>query len=183
MEGCPSREIPGDEARRAYEALIKEHGDNDELIVEGMLRAIKGRDFYFWKTLVLMRPDVKVESVDDKALCERAFALEGMWCSQRYDQIRIRLEQSDLFEVDGFDTSAEERQRQIVAKTKLQFEQEWCEHPVNVSRDGKMIENLMRVWDEAGPEKVAALNAGSSHLWRIARQLPTGVGHYHIEQP
>jgi hypothetical protein len=183
MEGCPSREIPGSEARRAHEALKKEHGDNDELIVEGMLRAFKGRDFYFWKTLVLMRPDLKGESVDDKDLCEQASGLEGIWCSQRYDQIRVRLEQSDLFGVGGIDTSTEERNRQIQAIAKLQFEQEWGEHPLNVARDRKMIENLMVLWDQSWPNKIAVLNAGSSHLWRIARQLPTGVGHYHIEQP
>jgi hypothetical protein len=79
--------------------------------------------------------------------------------------------------------TAADRDLQIDAKAALQFEQEWAEHEVNVARDRKMLENLLALWDEAGPEKVAVLNAGSSHQWRIARQLPDGIGYYHVEQP
>jgi hypothetical protein len=56
VEGHPGTNIPGRDAQRAFEALQKENGADDEEVVEGMLRALRGRDFYFWKTLDLMRP-------------------------------------------------------------------------------------------------------------------------------
>jgi hypothetical protein len=183
VEGHPQKDIPGWEAERAFESLQKEHGGSNEKMVEQMLRAFRGRDFYFWKTLVLMRPGLRVQSVDDEELCNQASALEGLWCSQRHEHIREFLRQSDLFEVTGFETTPAERERQIEAKVALQFEQEWAEHEVNVARDGKMLENLLALWKESGPEKIAVLNAGSSHQWRIARLLPEDISFYHIEQP
>jgi hypothetical protein len=183
VEGQPGKDIPGLEAQRAFESLQKEHDADDEKMVEGMLRALRGRNYYFWKTLVLMRPGLKVRSVDDGELCDRAAALEGLWCSQRYDHIRESLRRSDLFEAAGLEPTRADRDLQIDAKAALQFEQEWAEHEVNVARDRKMLENLLAIWDEAGPEKVAVLNAGSSHQRRIARQLPDDISYYHIEQP
>jgi hypothetical protein len=150
---------------------------------EGMLRAIRSRDYYFWKILSLMRPDLKVHSVDDAALCDRASDLEGMWGYCRQDSIRIRLSQSSLFEAHGLNPTAEDREREIDAKGSLQYEQELAETEVNVARDGKMLSNLLAFWDSSGTDKVAILNAGSSHQWRIARQLPSDVSYYHIEQP
>jgi hypothetical protein len=50
VEGHPDTDIPGWEAQRAFESLQKEHGADDEKMVEGMLRAIRGRDFYYWKS-------------------------------------------------------------------------------------------------------------------------------------
>ena len=123
------------------------------------------------------------DRVDDGELCDRAAALEGLWGGSRYEYIRDRLRRSDLFEVAGIEPRPADRDLQIDARVALQFEQEWAEHEVNVARDGKMLENLPALWDEAGPEKVAVLNAGSSHQWRIARRLPADIGHYHIEQP
>jgi hypothetical protein len=183
VEGHPDKDIPGGEACRAFESLQKEHGADDEKLVEGMLRALRGRNYYFWKTLVLVRPDLKVKSVDDRALCDRAAALEGLWGGPRYAYIRDRLRRSVLFEAAGVDPAPADRDLQIDAKVALQFEQEWAEHEVHVSRDGKMLENLLALWEEAGPEKVTVLIAGSSHQWRIARQLPDDISYYHIEQP
>jgi hypothetical protein len=148
-----------------------------------MLRTLRGRDYHFWKTLVLMRPALKVRSVDDGELCERAAALEGLWCNQHHDHIRESLGRSDLFQAAGVEPTPADRDLQIDAKAALQFEQEWAEHEVNVARDGKMLQNLLALWDEAGPEKVAVLNARSSHQWRIARQLPDGISYCHVEQP
>jgi hypothetical protein len=56
VEGHPGKDIPGWEAQRAFESLQKEPGVGDEKPVEGMLRALSGRNYYFGKTLVLMRP-------------------------------------------------------------------------------------------------------------------------------
>jgi hypothetical protein len=183
VEGHPGKDIPGWVAQRAFESLPSDQGGRDEDVVEGMLRALKGRDFYFWKTFVLMRPRLIVQSVDDAELCDRASLLEGYWCDQRYYFIRECLRQSPLFEVAGFESGPDERDRLIDAKAALQFEQEWAEHEVNVARDGKMVENLMSLWDRSGPGKIAVLNAGSSHQWRIARLLPADISFYHIEQP
>jgi hypothetical protein len=183
VEGHPGKEIPGSEARRVFESLQKGHGTDDTNLVEAMLRALRGRNYYFWKTLVLMRPDLKVESVDDAALCDRAATLEGLWGGPRYEYIRDRLRRSDLFEAAGVDPMPADWDLQIDAKVALQFEQEWGEHEVNVARDGKMLENLLALWDEADSEKVAVLNAGSSHQWRIARRLPDDISYIHIEQP
>jgi len=182
VEGHPGREILGSEARRAFDILRSDNNGGDERMVEGILRALRGRDFHFWKTLVLVRPSLVVQSVDDGELCDRACALE-MRFIQRQDYIEATLRQSDLFEVTGFESSPDERDRQIAIKAALQFEQEFAEHEVNVSRDAKMLENLMALWDRSGLEKIAVLNAGSSRQWRIARRLPAGVSFYHIEQP
>jgi hypothetical protein len=46
-----------------------------------------------------------------------------------------------------------------------------------------MVEKLLALWDRSGPDKVAVLNAGSSHQWRIARHLPPEVSYRHVEQP
>src|SRR6516165_5513393 len=127
VEGHPDQDMPGWEAKRAFESLQTEYSGDDEKMVEEMLRALNGRN-YFWKTLVLMRPNLKVQSVDDSELCDRASALEGPWCSQRRDYIRESLRQSDLFEVAGFEATPAERDRQIEAKVALQLEQEWAEH-------------------------------------------------------
>jgi hypothetical protein len=116
-------------------------------------------------------------------LCDRAAALERVWCSQRHDYIGESLRRSDLFELAGFQPTAADRDRQIEAKVVLQIEQEWAEHKVNVARDEKLLENLLALWDRSGLEKIAVLNAGSSHQWRIARLLPPDVSYYHIEQP
>jgi hypothetical protein len=183
VEGHPNKDIPGSEARQSFQELQATHADDDEKMVEGMLRAIRGRDYYFWKILTLMRPDLKVQSVDDAALCDRASDLEGLWGYCRRDSIRIRLSQSSLFETRGLNSTAEDREREIDAKVNLQYEQELAEAEVNVARDGKMLSNLLAFWDSAGTDKVAILNAGSSHQWRIARQLPSDVSYYHIEQP
>jgi hypothetical protein len=183
VEGHPGKDIPGWETQRRFESLQRESGGDNEKMVEGMLRAFIGRDFYFWKTLVLMRPNLKVQSVDDGELCDRASVLEGLWCNQRHDHIRERLRQSDLFQVAGVESSPPERDRQIDVKVAVQFEQEWSEHEVNVTRDRKMLDNLMALWNQSGPEKIAVLNAGSSHQWRLARLLPAEISFYHIEQP
>lgn len=183
VEGHPGKDIPGWEAQRTFASLRSEHGGDDEKMVEGMLRALGGRDSYFWKTLVLMCPSLAVRSVDDGQLCDRASALEGLWCSQRHDHIRESLRRSVLFEAAGFESTLADRERQIDAKVALQFEQEWAEHEVNVARDGKILENLLALWDRSETDKIAVLNAGSSHQWRIARHLPLDISYYHIEQP
>src|SRR4051812_29633064 len=56
VEGHPDKDIPGWEAQRAFESLRREKGGDDEKMVQEMLRILRGRDFFFWKTLVLMRP-------------------------------------------------------------------------------------------------------------------------------
>jgi hypothetical protein len=184
VEGHPDKDIPGSEAKRAFEAMQAEHAGDDKKIVEGMLRAIRGHDFYFWKTLKLMRPNLVVQSVDDAALCNTAAGLAwARWCNDRQDCIRDRLRQSDLFQPSGLNPTDDDREREIQAKVDLQFEQEWAEAEINLARDSKMLNNLLELWKTSGTEKVAFLNAGSSHQWRIARQLPPDVSYYHIEQP
>jgi hypothetical protein len=184
VEGHPGKDIPGWEATREIKALQAAHAGDDEKIVEGMLRALRGSDFYFWKVLKLIRPGLVVESVDDASLCDAAGSLTWeRWRCARQDAIHARLRQSDLFQASGFDPSAEERERQIEAKAALQFEQEWAEAEVNVARDRKMLNNLMELWEKSGPDKVAVFNAGSSHQWRMVRLLPPEVSYYHIEQP
>jgi hypothetical protein len=184
VEGHPGKEIPGWEATREFKVLEAAHAGDDEKMVEGMLRALRRSDFYFWKILKLIFPDLMVESVDDASLCDAAGELTWeRWRCARQDALRARLRQSDLFHATGFDSSAEERDRQIEAKAALQIEQEWAEAEVNVARDRKMLDNLIALWDKSGPEKMAVFNAGSSHQWRIARLLPPEVSYYHIEQP
>jgi hypothetical protein len=183
VEGHPSSDFPGYEAEQAFRELHKEHDGNEEKLIGDMLRAIKGPNFYFWKTLILMRPNLKIESVDDLGLYNKAVDLKRTWCNQRYDHIYQFLDDSDLFEVSSPESTRAAKVEQIKAKVNLQFEQEWAEHEYNVGRDDKMIKNLLTLWDRSGPNKIAVLNAGSSHQWRIARLLPPDVKYYHIEQP
>src|SRR5262249_34379855 len=106
VEGDTNNEIPGWEARQAFETMRAGHAD-EEKGVEGILGGIRGPDFYFWTALTLMRPELPVRSVHDPALCEAAGGAGWeLWRNARRDVIRCRLQQSGLFEASGFNPTA-----------------------------------------------------------------------------
>ena len=182
VEGNPRTDIPGWEAEQAFNALPAAYAGDDERIVESMLAKLC--DSHFWKTLRLMRPNLVVESVDDEKLHDEAMAPRAVIRRfARKDLIDDRLRKSELFQSPGWNPTTDERERNIQAKVDLQFEQEVAEEEVNVARDSKMLGNLWELWERFGTGKMAVLIAGSSHQWRIARQLPLDVSYYHIEQP
>jgi hypothetical protein len=62
----------------------------------------------------------------------------------------------------------------------------WCSPPERVFRTLTTDETLRR-WgcadNKSGNDKASILNVGSSHQYRLARQLPEEWSNYHIEQP
>jgi hypothetical protein len=141
------------------------------------------RNFYFWKTLLLLQrsalvhPPLVIESVEDEALYQE-IARISLSYEGRIGVIGEFLKRDSLFEPNDEDVA-----RAAYAKADKQYDLELAEEGVNLKRDQKFIENMLALWDRAGPEKAAVLYAGSSHQYRIARQLPPGISYYHIEQP
>jgi hypothetical protein len=179
VEGHPTNDVPGQDAIKGFGELKTIHPGDDEKIIEGMLRSFGHRcDYYFWKTLALLRPELKIESVDDEGLCTKAPGLGYQYSGMRRAAIADMLKKSDLFEPEN-----PEKEKIVEAKADLQWEQEWAEHPIHLERDVKFLENLRALWEMSGTEKAAILNAGTSHQYRLARQIPEDWSYYHIEQP
>jgi hypothetical protein len=178
-EGYPTGDFPGPEAMEAFQALQAIHPGDDEQIIDGMLRWFgRRRNFYFWKTLRLLRPDLKIESVDDQELCARASELEWQFLDRRREAIASILRRSELFEPGNPD-----KEKVVAEKASIQAQQEWAEYSLHLQRDEKFMEKLRSFWNRSGTDKAAILNAGSSHQYRLARLLPEDWSYYHIEQP
>jgi hypothetical protein len=186
VEGRPGDEsarFPGHEATAAFEEQKANCGGDVQTIIESMLSGFRQRDFYFWKTLVLLRPllacpSLAVESVEDAVLNREAARLYSWHSEIRRGVIGEFLQRDSLFEPGG-----EDKGSAAYAKADKQWDEELAEEGVNLRRDQKFIENMLALWDRSGPDKAAVLYAGTSHQYRIARQLPPGISHYHIEQP
>lgn len=185
VEGWPSDDgapFPGEDAEAAFNKQKACCRGNVQAIIEGMLSEFRVRDFYFWKTLFLLRPllaplSLVVESVEDLVLNREAAALEIQYCNRK-DVIYHFLRRDSLFEPDG-----EGKEKAASARADKQWELEFAEEGVNLRRDQKFIENMLALWNRSGPDKAAVLYAGTSHQYRIARQLPLGISYYHIEPP
>jgi hypothetical protein len=186
VEGRPGDEsapFPGPEATAAFEGQKARCRSDVPAIIEGMLSWFCGHDFYFWKTLVLLRPllaqpSLVVESVED-AVVNREVARLYAWYSEiRRGVIGEFLQKDTLFKPND-----EDKGRAAYAVAEKQWEEELAEEGANLRRDSKFIENILALWDRSGPDKAAVLYAGTSHQYRIARRLPPGISYYHIEQP
>src|SRR5262249_18412871 len=157
----PTSEFPGQDTVKAFEGLKASCAGDEGKLIDGMLRWFDGkRNFYFWKTLSLLRPEMKIESVDDEQLCARAGNLEWQFLDRRREAIEAILERSDLFQQSNLD-----KPRIVKEKASIQAQQEWAEYEVNVKRDGVFVEKLRALWDRAGTGKAAILNAGCSHQY------------------
>jgi hypothetical protein len=65
----------------------------------------------------------------------------------------------------------------------MQWEEEMAQEEVTRARDDQFIKAMRELWDQTGAGRVAILNAGTTHQYRIARLLPSEISFYHIEQP
>jgi hypothetical protein len=162
-----------------HHTLACRHGADTAAILSDLLEWLKGPDLYFTRLLPLVLPTTVIESVDDPTLVSRARQREA-WHQIRIDHIGHVLRESRLFEPgpDG-----DNREAAIHLKARMQYEYEWAEDAVNIERDGRLVVNMLNLWDRAGRDRAAILNAGSSHQYRIARLLPPDVNYYHVEQP
>jgi hypothetical protein len=178
VEGHPTGDFPGADTTRTFETLRVALPDEEEIIEEMLRRFGRRRNFYFWKILTLLRPSLIIESVDDPDLCARASDLEWQFLDRRREAIAWVLEKSDLFEHDNPD-----KKRTAAEKAIIQAQLEWAEHEVNLQRDAIFLQKLEALWGKTGTDRASVLNAGCSHQFRIARQLPDEWSYYHIEQP
>jgi hypothetical protein len=181
VEGPPDREFPQAHERKLFVDL-KPNWPDDEELLEAFLKQIYGSDQYFWSALALMRPEIRIHPVDDLELRAAAEALQGCM-GRREGYITARLEGSELFEASELGASPTARTQEIAEKARWQALGEFAGSSPNLERDKKLLENLMSCWGTFERKKVAVLNAGSAHIWRIARMVPDEVDYYHIEQP
>jgi hypothetical protein len=186
VEGCvPSGEqFPCAEVTQLYEEQRQLHASNLELIIDRMVeRYPPQRRFLFWETLALLRPALRLQSVDEEELVMRVSTTTGSR-DQRQMRIADFLRRSALFE-----TEHPHRECCIHAKAVMQVEQEFAEHDLNVKRDNYLLTKMLSLWDGASADgdKPAILNAGTSHQYRIARRLQADlnndVSYILIEQP
>jgi hypothetical protein len=168
VEGNPDTDVPGAEAKAAFDRLRAAHGDNDKAIIDGMLGSL--RDHHFWKLLSLLRPRLKIAPVDDAELRDRADGLRPQFI-KREGYIAQLLKASGV------------TPEEAVTRARIQAEHEFGEDLVHVKRDKIMLDKLKVLWRDAGMAQAAVLNAGSSHQYRIARRLPHDWAYFHIEQP
>jgi hypothetical protein len=180
VEGRPDADnpdFPGHRLKHEHEKLKAQHGENVEKIIDGLLATFgEASDFLFWKTLRLLDSTLVVKAVDDQELFNRADSVQCQYI-QRRDFVARFLNKS------SFRPNDPDRVTVVNYKADMQFEYELAEDPANVKRDDKMLENMFELWSRSGTDKAAILNAGSSHIYRIARHLPPDVRYIHVEQP
>jgi hypothetical protein len=178
VEGLPGKEFPGREARAFYVDQQARLGDDTEAIIDAILGWLHCPDFFFWKTLALLMPELTIESVEDRDLYDKAADHNRWYSNQRRDRIIDVLRRSGLFH-----PNADDRESKIAEKANLQWEQELGEDNVNLQRDQTFLDKMLRLWERSGTDKVAILNAGTAHQYHLARQLPLDLSYFHIEQP
>jgi hypothetical protein len=180
VEGRPLEEgesLPPPDVAYEFQSEQRRHGNNTEAIIEGMLGWFPRPGFYFWNLLTLLRPRLPVRCVEERNLYGKANLLSIQY-NDRKVSIANALRRSALFEPDH-----PHRECRIEEKANMQWEQELAQEEVTRARDNQFIRAMLELWSESGTGKVAILNAGTVHQYRIARLLPAEIGFYHIEQP
>ena len=168
-----------------------QHGNNDEAIIEGTLRGYRPQNYAFWKILTLLRPGLRIRSVEDPTMFQRAGHVSRTTVEDRISNIATFLSRSALPFAQMSPSSLTQEQEQTIIECKAitQAMEEFAEDDLNYQRDEAFIENMRILWDEAEPDKPAILNAGVSHQYRIARRLRTDsalcneYSHILLEQP
>jgi hypothetical protein len=181
VEGRPMEDgepFPHPDVLQEFQSQRGLHGSNTEAVIDGMLRWFQRPDFYFWNLLMLLRPSLPIRSVEELGLYRRAESLNLQYSCIRKDAIVETLRRSDLFE-----PSHSHRECKIEEKANVQWEQEMVQEEITLVRDDQFIKAMLELWNHSGPGKVAILNAGTAHQYRIARLLPAEISFYHIEQP
>jgi hypothetical protein len=181
VEGRPLEDgeaFPAPEVAQEFRSQQEQHGGNVEAVIDGMLGWFPRPGFYFWNLLTLLRPSLPIRCVEEPGLYRRAEWLNLQYANMRKEAVAEALRRSDLFEPND-----PHRECRIEAKANMQWEQELVQEEVTRARDGQFIRAMLELWGQSGAGKVAVLNAGTAHQYRIARLLPDEIGFYHIEQP
>jgi hypothetical protein len=100
VEGRPmedDEEFPRREVVEEFQSQQRQHGDNTESIIEGMLRWFSRSDFYFWNILTLLRRSVPIRCLEEPNLYGKANFLNILY-NDRKAAITDTLRQSELFE-------------------------------------------------------------------------------------
>jgi hypothetical protein len=181
VEGRPLEDgepFPAPDVVREFQSQQGQHDGNVEALIDGMLTWFQRPGFHFWNLLTLLRPSLPVRCVEEPGLYRRAEGLNLQYSNMRKEAIAETLRRSPLFEPDH-----PHRECRIEEKTNMQWEQELVQEEVTRARDGQFIKAMRELWDQSGSGKIAILNAGTAHQYRIARLLPAEISYYHIEQP
>jgi hypothetical protein len=180
VEGRPLEDgetFPAPDVAQEFQSQQEQHGGNVEAVIDGMLKWFPRPGFYFWDLLTLLRPSLPIRCVEEPNLYTKANLLNIQY-NDRKVAIASALRRSNLFE-----PGHPHRECRIEEKANMQSEQELAQEEVTRARDDQFIKAMLELWDESGTGKVAILNAGTAHHYRIARLLPAEIGFYHIEQP
>jgi hypothetical protein len=169
---CP---VPCDLILELFHRHKVQHGDNEEAIIEGLLHDYQPHNYVFWKTLTLLRPTLPIQSVEDPNLFYKADFMMATTVQDRIEAIANVLRRSSLRNSQHTiePMTPEQKETIIQYKSITQGMDEFAQADINYQRDEAFITNMRLLWDQNGPEKVAILNAGASHQYRIARQLQT----------
>jgi hypothetical protein len=181
VEGRPLEDgeaFPAPDVAQEFQSQQEQHGGNVEAVIDRMLKWFPRPGFYFWNLLTLLRPSLLVRCVEEPGLYCRADWFNVQYSSMRREAIIESLRRSALFEPDH-----PHRECRIAEKANMQWEQELAQEEITRARDEQFITAMIKLWDESGAGKVAILNAGTAHQYRIARLLPGEISYYHIEQP
>jgi hypothetical protein len=187
----PATPVPCEMMVELYKTQKTQHGENEDAIIEGVLQGCRPNNYIFWNTLTLLRPALLIRSVEDLDLFHKIGHVSRTILEDRIGSIANFLRQSAMpFSQAPFcPLTDEEKQRIIEYKSTTQGMEEFAENDLNYQRDEAFITKMRLLWNEAGPDKAAILNAGVSHQYRIARQLRTNAayrdeyGFVLIEQP
>jgi hypothetical protein len=169
----PSEPVPCPIFTELYDGLKARHGINEEAIITGLLQNYGPNNYVFWKALTLLRPSLPIRSVEDRALFHQVGDTSRRVVDDRIAAIADFIRQSGLpfSQFSPYPPTSEQEQTIIVYKSKTQASEEFAEMDLNYQRDEAFLTNVRVLWDEAGQDKAAILNAGVSHQYRIARQL------------
>jgi hypothetical protein len=181
VEGRPLEDgqaFPRPDVVQEFQSHQRQHGTDAEAVIEGMLKWFQRPSHYFWNLLTLLRPSLRIGCVEEPDLYCRAECLNMQYSGMRRDAIVEALRRSDLFE-----PCHPHRDYLIEEKANIQWEQEMAQEDVTLERDVQFMKAMLGLWERSGASKVAVLNAGTAHQYRIARLLPAEIDYYHIEQP
>lgn len=145
---------PKYDSLEAYSASLRKHfAGSDAAMIDA---ASAKPDFRFGKTLLFLRPAVKMRSVDDVELCRIAQA-----------------EHDRLLETYDSDTP----------EAILALRRAYGAHQVHRQRDRVFAERLLQFYQEEAAARAMILNAGGSHQQRIVQYIPDDVSIIRLRPP
>lgn len=169
----PSEPVPCETIADLFNKQKAQHGNSEEAVIEGVLRGYRPNNYVFWKCLTLLRLELRIRSVENPNIFQKVGHVSRTTLEDRISNIATFLRHSALpfTQMSPFPLTDEQEQTIIQCKATSQAMEEFAEDDLNYQRDEGFIANMRCLWDEAGPDKPAILNAGVSHQYRIARQL------------